>query len=139
MLSFVTVQRSWLSLRLVHWNIFQRAWAGQISCSYGSGLIIPFRYSIEGTLWEGLVPFWKNENNMFITPDAQSNPALQYTKWVVSSSVGDGGFDGTIMNDVYTDGLNCPYEIDQLKYEWEYNWYEDSTLEFSCVKWKNLE
>ena len=88
---------------------------------------------MEGTLWEGLVPFWNNENNMFITPDAQSNPVLQYTKWVVSSSVGDGGFDGTIMNDVYTDGLNCPYEMDQWKYEWEYNWYEDSTLKFTCI------
>ena len=77
---------------------------------------------------------------MYITPDSNSNPIIYYVKWVVGKSVGSVGKDATIMNDVYVDGVdNCPYSMDQWKYEWEYNWYEDSTLKFSCVKWKNLE
>ena len=38
-----------------------------------------------------------------------SNPIMYYLKWVVSESV--GGFNAGLMNEVYTDGYNCPYEI----------------------------
>ena len=97
-----------------------------------------FRYSIFTSVWENFLPIWKNENDMYITPDSNSNPIIYYVKWVVGKSVGT--YDATIMNDVYVDGVDhCPYSMDQWKYEWEYNWYEDSTLKFSCVKWKNRE
>merc|ERR1719186_888446 len=91
------------------------------------------RYSREGTLWEGFIPFWKNENNMYLSPDSNSNPILFYIKWVITSNV--GGFNGTIMNDVYTDGPEtCPYSMDQWTYLWDYNWYQDPTLTFTCTK-----
>ena len=39
------------------------------------------------------------------------------------------------MNDIYTDGINCPYEIPSgWKYEFDYNWYDDPTLKFECTK-----
>ena len=82
-----------------------------------------------------MVPYWKNENNMYITPDFNSNPIIYYMKWVVGQNV--GSFNGTIMNDVYTEGIECPYNMDRWKYEWEYEWYEDPTLTFLCNKWKN--
>lgn len=40
-----------------------------------------------------------------------------------------------LMNDIYTDGINCPYEIPSgWTYEFDYNWYADSTLKFECTK-----
>ena len=40
-----------------------------------------------------------------------------------------------LMNDVYTDGINCPYEIPSgWTYEADYNWYPDPTLKFECTK-----
>ena len=40
-----------------------------------------------------------------------------------------------LMNDEYTDGINCPYEIPSgWQYKFDYNWYADSTLKFECTK-----
>ena len=40
-----------------------------------------------------------------------------------------------VMNDAYTSGINCPYEIpDQWKYLFIAEWYVDPTLRFSCTK-----
>jgi hypothetical protein len=56
-----------------------------------------------------------------ITPDPNSNPVIYYLKWVVSETV--GGFNAGIMNDAYTDGITCPYEIpDQWQYEYDRQW-----------------
>merc|ERR1719205_354218 len=72
-------------------------------------------YTKEGSLWENMMPFWKSDNNQYITPDPMSNPIMYYIKWVVSESV--GGFNAGLMNDAYTDFV-CPYEIpDQWQYE----------------------
>ena len=39
------------------------------------------------------------------------------------------------MNDAYTSGINCPYEIpDQWKYLFIADWYVDPTLRFTCTK-----
>ena len=39
------------------------------------------------------------------------------------------------MNDAYTSGINCPYEIpDQWKYLFIAEWYVDPTLRFTCTK-----
>merc|ERR1711974_468603 len=63
------------------------------------------------------IPFWKSANNQYITPDPNSNPIMYYIKWVVSEMV--GGFNAGVMNEAYTDGYNCPYEIpDQWQYEY---------------------
>jgi len=90
-------------------------------------------YVKDGSLWENMMPFWKSDNNQYITPDPMSNPIQYYIKWVVSESV--GGFNAGLMNDAYTDGYNCPYEIaDQWQYEFERQWYVDPTLKFACTK-----
>ena len=40
-----------------------------------------------------------------------------------------------VMNDAYTSGINCPYEIpDQWKYLFIADWYVDPTLRFTCTK-----
>eukprot|EP00091_Calanus_sinicus_P018586 TRINITY_DN4294_c0_g1_i1.p1 TRINITY_DN4294_c0_g1~~TRINITY_DN4294_c0_g1_i1.p1 ORF type:complete len:127 (-),score=35.99 TRINITY_DN4294_c0_g1_i1:190-570(-) len=66
------------------------------------------RYSIYTSLWENMVPVWKNDNGMYLTPDSNSNPIVYYVKWVVGKSI--GAYDATIMNDVYVDGFDhCPY------------------------------
>ena len=39
-------------------------------------------------MWENLVPFWRSENDQVISPNANSNPILQYVKWIVAESVG---------------------------------------------------
>merc|ERR1719445_2065819 len=31
-------------------------------------------YVKDGSLWEGMMPFWKSDNNQYITPDPLSNP-----------------------------------------------------------------
>ena len=92
-----------------------------------------FRYVKDGSLWEGMMPFWKSDNNQYITPDPLSNPIMYYIKWVVSESV--GGFNAGLQNNAYTDGYNCPYEIpDQWEYEYQRQWYVDPTLTFKCTK-----
>jgi len=90
-------------------------------------------YTVDGSIWENMVPFWKSTNNQYITPDPNSNPIMYYIKWVVSEMV--GGFNAGVMNDAYTDGFNCPYEIpDQWQYEYQRQWYVDPTLKFTCTK-----
>ena len=45
-----------------------------------------------------------------------------------------------LMNDIYTDGINCPYEITSgWKYEFDYNWYDDLSLKFECTKTRQSE
>ena len=74
-----------------------------------------------------MLPFWKSSNNQYITPDPNSNPIMYYIKWVVSEMV--AGFNAGIMNDAYTDGYNCPYEIpDQWQYEYQRQWSVDIYL-----------
>ena len=90
------------------------------------------KYTKEGSLWENMMPFWKSDNNQYITPDPMSNPIMYYIKWVVSESV--GGFNAGLMNDAYTDGYNCPYEIpDQWEYEFQRQWFVDPTLKVQCT------
>ena len=91
------------------------------------------KYQRDGSLWEGMMPFWKSDNNQYITPDPMSNPIMYYIKWVVSESV--GGFNAGLMNNAYVDGYNCPYEIpDQWEYEYGRQWFVDPTLTFVCTK-----
>ena len=59
---------------------------------------------------------------------------MYYIKWVIGTRLGP--YDGVIMNDVYTDGFDmCPWEMDQWKYEWEFQWYEDPTFTITCNDW----
>merc|ERR1712071_354008 len=67
------------------------------------------RFTLVGSLWENMVPFWTADNKQHITPDPLSNPIIYYLKWVVSETV--GGFNAGLMNDAYTDGMIFPYEI----------------------------
>ena len=91
------------------------------------------KYTVEGSIWENMIPFWKSENNQYITPDPNSNPIMYYIKWVISEMV--GGFNAGVMNDAYVDGFNCPYEIpDQWQYEYQRQWFVDPTLRFTCTK-----
>jgi len=91
------------------------------------------KYTYEASLWEGMVPLWKNSNDIYLTPDPNSNPILYYIKWVFADSV--GGYNGKILNDVYLNGFEkCPFEMDQWKYEWEYNWYTDQDFTVTCTK-----
>ena len=79
---------------------------------------------MDGSLWENMLPFWKSSNNQYITPDPNSNPIMYYIKWVVSEMV--AGFNAGVMNDAYTDGYNCPYEIpDQWQYEYQRQWWDN--------------
>ena len=76
---------------------------------------------MDGSLPENMLPFWKSSNNQYITPDPNSNPAIYYIRWVVSEVV--AGFNPSVMNDAYTDGNYCPYEIpDQWIYEYQGLW-----------------
>jgi len=73
-----------------------------------------------------------------ITPDPMSNPVIYYLKWVVSETV--GGFNAGLMNEDYTDGIICPYEIpDQWQYEYDRQWFVDPTLRFVCTKFRDTE
>ena len=46
------------------------------------------RYTVAGSLWDNMVPFWVKEMNGYITPDPNSNPIIYYLRWEV---VGDNG------------------------------------------------
>ena len=46
------------------------------------------KYTVAGSLWENMVPFWMASNRQYITPDPNSNPILYYMKWEISESVG---------------------------------------------------
>jgi len=96
------------------------------------------RFTRDGSLWENMVPFWTADNKQHITPDPMSNPVIYFLKWVVSETV--GGFNGGIMNDDYTDGIICPYEIpDQWQYEYDRQWFVDPTLRFVCTKFRSAD
>ena len=96
-------------------------------------LIIYFRYSVAGEMWEGLVPYWKNENNMFLAP----SQAMGGIMWVVAS--GTGSYNTTLAaENVEEDLSSCPDMIDQWMFEWDNKWYKDDTLHFECTKTREL-
>ena len=45
-------------------------------------------YRRAGSLWQDMIPIWKNDNDEYLTPDANSNPILLYCKWIVGETVG---------------------------------------------------
>ena len=82
-----------------------------------------------GELWDGLVPYWENENHMFLAPSQAQGGIM----WVVSS--GNGSYNMTLATqEVEEDIQRCPYKIDNWVYEWANNWYKDDTLQFSCTE-----
>merc|ERR1712119_11262 len=94
------------------------------------------KFQRDGSLWEGMVPFWTAANKQHITPDPMSNPIIYYLKWVISETV--GGFNAGIMNDEYTYDVHCPYEIpDQWQYEYDRQWFIDPTLRFRCTQFRD--
>merc|ERR1711974_92692 len=71
-----------------------------------------------------------NYCNQYITPDPNSNPIIYYLRWEVADNV--GSLNSGIMNDAYTSGINCPYEIpDQWEYSYQLQWFVDPTLKFN--------
>ena len=46
------------------------------------------KFSVAGSLWDNMVPFWVAENNQYITPDPNSNPIIYYVRWEVTDAVG---------------------------------------------------
>merc|ERR1712233_91095 len=76
---------------------------------------------------------WKSQSQAMEEPRS-----ISPTGWVGSETV--GGFNGGIMNDDYTDGIICPYEIpDQWQYEYDRQWFVDPTLRFVCTKFRNAD
>ena len=49
------------------------------------------RYTVAGSLWDNMVPFWVKEMNGYITPDPNSNPIIYYLKWTVVGEYGSTG------------------------------------------------
>merc|ERR1719433_712098 len=39
------------------------------------------KYTVAGSFWENMVPFWQSDDRQYITPDPNSNPILYYMKW----------------------------------------------------------
>ena len=93
-------------------------------------------YIQAGSIWDGLVPYYKSSNNHYLTPDRFSDPLEKnYVKWIVSDT--PMGFNGGIQNRVYTEGVTCPYDIpDQWEYLWGGKWEVDETISLTCTKWK---
>merc|ERR1712154_721475 len=121
-------QREDKLLQPVHGDHRDQLWWDSGASTKQAGQVLCCRVSLGD-----MVPFWMAENRQFITPDPNSNPILYYMKWEISESV--GGLNAGVMNDAYTSGINCPYEIpDQWKYLFIANWYVDPTLRFTCTK-----
>ena len=81
-----------------------------------------------------MVPYFRSDANLFLTPDPMSNPIMYYIKWVVSEGV--NGFNSILKNDAYTDGICCPYDFDlegQWMYHYKGEWYNDPTLQVKCT------
>merc|ERR1711997_1101003 len=36
------------------------------------------RYTVAGSLWDNMIPFWMSDNRQYITPDPNSNPMFYY-------------------------------------------------------------
>ena len=43
-------------------------------------------FTLAGSLWENIVPFWMSDKRQFITPNFNSNPTIYYLLWVISDS-----------------------------------------------------
>jgi len=91
-------------------------------------------YEYEGSLFIDYYPNYVNRGGVFLTPQAQTNPALGITFWIVSDEV--LGVDGYIRNLAHDDFI-CPYDMHS---GWEYydpqtgRWESDSTLDVLCVR-----
>ena len=92
-------------------------------------------FSLAGSIWSGLVPYYKSANNHYLTPDRMSDPLGEdYLKWIVADL--PMGFNGGIMNRVYTEGVTCPYDIpDMWEYLWGGQWRVDQTIQVTCTSW----
>merc|ERR1719186_209407 len=91
-------------------------------------------FTLAGSIWDGLVPYYKSANNHYLTPDRLSDPLKDYVKWIVSDV--PMGFNGGIQNRIYTDGVTCPYDIpDMWEYLWGGQWEVDQTIAVQCTMW----
>ena len=54
-------------------------------------------FTLAGSLWENIVPFWMSDKNQFITANPNSNPIIYYLMWVISDSVGGLNYGKTIL------------------------------------------
>merc|ERR1711915_1034138 len=89
-------------------------------------------YVKDGSLWENMMLSGKRTTTN-TSHQTQCPTQSSTTSSGVSESV--GGFNAGLMNDAYTDGYNCPYEIaDQCQYEYQRQWFVDPTLKFTCTK-----
>ena len=95
-------------------------------------------YTLAGSLWDGLVPYYRSSNNHYLTPDRMSDPLQENRiQWIVSDL--PMGFNGGIINRVYTEGVTCPYNIpDMWEYLWDKKWWIDQTLTVTCTKIKSI-
>ena len=93
-------------------------------------------FTLAGSIWSGLVPYYKSANNHYLTPDRMSDPLEDdYVKWIVADI--PMGYNGGIQNRVYTQGVTCPYDIpDQWEYLWGGDWRVDQTMRVTCTGWK---
>ena len=78
-------------------------------------------------MWEGSVPYWENENNLFLAPTQAEGGIM----WLVGS--GTGGYNLTLASEEVVEGLDtCPHLVESWVYEWGGSWYRDDTLHFVC-------
>eukprot|EP00088_Acartia_fossae_P066927 TRINITY_DN83187_c0_g1_i1.p1 TRINITY_DN83187_c0_g1~~TRINITY_DN83187_c0_g1_i1.p1 ORF type:complete len:111 (+),score=11.50 TRINITY_DN83187_c0_g1_i1:26-334(+) len=95
------------------------------------------RYSIDGSVLENLLPYFKSENGRYyITLDMASNPMFYFVQWDIAETF--TGYNSVIRNSKYTEGINCPWDFPD---GWEYstsdgNWIEDPTLIVECVDYR---
>jgi len=91
-------------------------------------------YNFEGSLYDDMYPVYVNQFGQYLIPDEFSNPVMEITRYIVSSS--PSGEDGIIRNNKHDD-LLCPYDMQdgwEVKDEDTNSWMEDKTITVTCVK-----
>ena len=87
-------------------------------------------YKPEGSLWDS-VTYYKSPSDRFLSPSVFSDPSIGQITWVLTEML--LGLNGGIMNQKYTN-YTCPHLIpDSWLYLWNGQWYEDQSLDISCI------
>merc|ERR1711935_972180 len=90
-------------------------------------------YTFNGTLFNDW-PYYRSSNNLFLTPDWNSNPSFNRLTWLVSETL--MGFNGLLRQ---LDGEGPPLCPDQVPggaegwiHLWAGTWHMDPQLSVSC-------
>merc|ERR1719369_2561175 len=92
-------------------------------------------FSVEGSFWEDMIPFFKKSSDKYLTVHPYANPEMDYVPWIVSDFYSSVDLSQATIRTQDREGILCPWEPRGLVWEFKTrqgDWKVDSTITVIC-------